>query len=527
MKLSKEQVRQYNQQRSKDSKGLICHAPFVNLNFEQNGNVTACCYNRTFVLGTYPENSIQEIWNGEKIKELRDFIKSGDLSGGCSACGEVIESGNFLSSKAKYFDEFAEKKSALSMIKNIFWQENKILPKVLEFEISNSCNLECTMCSGYFSSAIRKNRENLPSFKNHYDEGFVEQISDFLPTLSDAKFLGGEPFLIELYYKIWDKIIEINPKVIIHITTNGTILNKKVKSYLEKLNVGIVISLESLNRARYEQIRINASFDNLMESINFYIDYTKRKGTYLTFAVCPIQKNWMDIPDIMRFCNEHDINIHFNTVWSPETESLMYLTTEKLTEIIDFYNKSTFEKRTIKSSINQTKFDQLIDQLCSWRAQRIQSNESLNDGISILLNIDTEVLENQSKSFQFVFLTIIHQYKNPELTEMKRNIEDRLDNLFDTKTPNPTLVAEEIGIETYIRMYFECMKFIAKLKKQSSYDFNNKIDNILSFTTSLGNDNLKLLLVELNRSGFIFMYEYLQHHTEEELIQMTKNRFLI
>ena len=30
---------------------IFCHAPFTSMNFEQNGNVTVCCYNRKYVLG--------------------------------------------------------------------------------------------------------------------------------------------------------------------------------------------------------------------------------------------------------------------------------------------------------------------------------------------------------------------------------------------------------------------------------------------------------------------------------------------
>ena len=525
--LTNEIIKKYNQTRNKNAQTFICHAPYVNLNFEQNGNVTACCYNRTFVLGKYPENTIQEIWNGEQIKELRNYIKEGDLSGGCSACGEVIMSGNFSGSKARYFDEYAGNKNSNKWFKSIFKStKNEILPKVLEFEISNSCNLECTMCSGYFSSAIRKNREKLPAFKNHYDLDFVEQISHFLPTLIDAKFLGGEPFLIDLYYKIWDKIIMINPKIRVHITTNGTVLNKKVKNYLEQLNAGIVISLESLNRERYEQIRVNASFDILMESIHYFIDYTKKKGTYLSFAVCPIQKNWMDIPDIIKFCNEHEIDIHFNTVWSPETESLMYLDAIKLSEIIDFYNEQSLHNKTRVAHRNEMKFKQLIDQLSSWREERGDMNGNFKIDTSLFLKINTRQITNDSKEFQLVFLSILNQYDDAVLNELKFILNTHLKPLFDIDTTNLDTIINEIGIEMYIQLYFESLKILAKEKFETYDEYISKVDAILAFMIALHIDNLKPLLVELNRSGFIFLFEYLYQHTEEELIQMMKSRFV-
>jgi hypothetical protein len=81
----------------------------VNLNFEQNGNVRACCYNTKDILGTWPAQSIQEIWRGEKAVALRNHIRNNDLGGGCTECGNMIIAGNNQGVRAKYFDEFAAK----------------------------------------------------------------------------------------------------------------------------------------------------------------------------------------------------------------------------------------------------------------------------------------------------------------------------------------------------------------------------------------------------------------------------------
>jgi MoaA/NifB/PqqE/SkfB family radical SAM enzyme len=79
-------------------------------------------------------------------------------------------------------------------------------PRVMEFELSNECNLECVMCNGYFSSSIRKNREKLPASVSPYNDQFVDELDQFIPHLTDAKFLGGEPFMIDIYLKIWERI---------------------------------------------------------------------------------------------------------------------------------------------------------------------------------------------------------------------------------------------------------------------------------------------------------------------------------
>ncbi len=105
------------------------------------------------------------------------------------------------------------------------------------------------------SLRLRKYRDSLP----------VDQLEEFIPHLKEAKFLGGEPFLIDIYYKIWDKIIELNPSVKITITTNGTVFNKRVQEILEKLDCNIIMSIDAFNKTTYESIRIQGDYEKIWQ----------------------------------------------------------------------------------------------------------------------------------------------------------------------------------------------------------------------------------------------------------------------
>jgi MoaA/NifB/PqqE/SkfB family radical SAM enzyme len=325
-------INQYNRTRGWTDKSLVCHAPFVNLNFEQNGNITACCYNRKEVLGTYPQQSILEAWYGKQAEALRALIRKNRLEGGCAACGELLEAGNYKGVKALTYDEFAHPKWFSVSKKAI--ETKPALPKVLELEISNVCNLECSMCNGYFSSTIRKNREGLPPMPMVYDQAFVEQVKDLMPGLTDIKFLGGEPFLIDLYYDIWEAIPKINPKIRVHITTNGTVLNQRAKNILKKLNAGIVISLDSIHPTHYAAIRKGGNFQKVMENVAFFKELTLKNRTYLSVAACAMNSNWKDLPEILEYCNREGFKLHFNTVWTPQELSLQSLSKDELKHII-------------------------------------------------------------------------------------------------------------------------------------------------------------------------------------------------
>jgi hypothetical protein len=229
------------------------------------------------------------------------------------------------------------------------------------------------MCNGYFSSSIRRNREQLPEQTNPYGPDFVEQVAEFLPYLTDIKFLGGEPFLIDIYYDIWERILQINPNIKVHITTNGTVLNNRGKGILEQLNVGIVLSIDSLDEATYESIRVNAKFARLQENLTFFKELVRKKGTYLTFAVCPIIQNWKTLPQMLRIANDEGVNLHFNTVWAPEHTSLQFLSQEELTVAIDYLEaEAPHESTSTTATNNLGVYNELIGTLKYWRAEKEQ-----------------------------------------------------------------------------------------------------------------------------------------------------------
>jgi MoaA/NifB/PqqE/SkfB family radical SAM enzyme len=333
MILTEEILKRYNATRISANKRLSCHAPFVNLNFEQNGNVRACCYNTSHILGKWPQQSITEIWQGKKAEELRSYIRQNNFGGGCIECGKMIETGNHQGVRARYYDEFAS--GFFDNLRQTL--TGKInFPRVMEFELSNQCNLECVMCNGYFSSSIRKNREHLPPIVSPYNESFVDELEAFIPHLTDAKFLGGEPFMIDIYLSIWERIRKINPNIRIHITTNGTFLNNRVKELLEGLRAGIIISIDSVNRETYSKIRVNGNYDKVMENVAYFMDYTKRKNTFISIAACPILHNWKELPEMLEFCLAKNIALYFNAVFTPVELSLREQPIESLREMIGF-----------------------------------------------------------------------------------------------------------------------------------------------------------------------------------------------
>ncbi len=408
--IKRETIKGYNRARPRKQK-LLCYAPFKNMYFGIDGSATACCYNRTHVFGKFPEHSIHEMWFGEKAKKLGDYMKCNDLSLGCDGCQYQLEAGNYTGTQAMYFDHYPVNRNEY--------------PSVMQFEMSNLCNLECDMCSGEFSSLIRKNREGLPEIPCAYNDEFIEQLREFIPHLSYSKFYGGEPFLIDHYYKIWELMHELNPSIKIEVQTNATILNNRVKDVLDKLNINLNISLDSLEKSTYEKIRVNANFEKVMSNVDYFVNYKNQKGTRITMSMCPMRANWKELPEFVRFANKNDASVFFHMVWNPEHQSLWNLDSNSLQNMVAELSKAEIPKRSTTEKRNYKKYMDYLNLIKKWETDSREREDQLAlEQEQEKIKRERESLKNQKliseKEAYFAPKVTSNGAKEVLMTELKR-----------------------------------------------------------------------------------------------------------
>lgn len=292
-----------------------CFAPFYNLNFDVAGNVTVCCYNKSFVLGNVKNNSIAKILESPILREIQQSLAKADFSKGCFFCEQNILAGNGENALLKEYDQYYQ--SELELL-------GEFSPKSIELEISNNCNLACVMCYGKYSSTIRKKREGLPPVNNTYPANFAEQLLPYLEKVEVIKFLGGEPFLNPYYFEIWEEVSKINPSIKLVVTTNGTVFNKKIEDLISRLNFEIIISTDSISKENFEKIRVGGNFENFYSNLIRFKDLQQKKGKYIGLTLCPLMVNYSEIPEIIEFCQNENLSIYFNTVVNPIFHSTLY-----------------------------------------------------------------------------------------------------------------------------------------------------------------------------------------------------------
>ena len=305
---------------------------------------------------------------------MRAALRHKDLPGGCDLCADQLYAGNYTGMLARQFDE-QPRVTFMSQIESLVHRGAlpTRLPRRLEFELSNKCNLECAMCCGFYSSSIRANREHLPALPQAYDSKFVAQLLPYLPGLTHAKFLGGEPFLIDLYYEIWDRLIELNPKCKVSITTNGTIYTGKVKRVLEKLNCEIIVSIDSVVKPTYESIRRNATLEQTLANFEQFAAWNRRKAMSLTIAICPMIANAAELPGLVDFASEHGARVFFNTVVFPAAHSIKALPPDRQRAILQLIQNATRAPQGTLGQQNLAALQDFCRQIEFWIAEQEQT----------------------------------------------------------------------------------------------------------------------------------------------------------
>lgn len=263
-----------------------------------------------------PNRSIKDIWTGKQFSHYRKEHAMGNFPHRCGECKTDIE--NDAWPLAKAYSSFSV---------------HPEYPTAIELELSNICNLACVMCSEILSSEVRKEK-GMPPLPAAYDDTFVEQLREFIPYLEELRFNGGEPFADPMVLKICNMVAEVKPELRINIATNGNVMNSHVRRILEKNNISINISIDSLDPANYPKIRRGGNLEAVLENYQIFKEYIDEKDSQICILVNPMRMNWWEMIDFVNFADENNMaKMTYNTVLYPEHTTIKDLPYEELLEI--------------------------------------------------------------------------------------------------------------------------------------------------------------------------------------------------
>ncbi|HQH11554.1 MAG TPA: radical SAM protein [Candidatus Sumerlaeota bacterium] len=185
------------------------------------------------------------------------------------------------------------------------------LPTRYHFEFNDYCNLDCAMCP--------RKSENIPKDTGNLDPAVIRQISRWLPYSLYTGFAGnGEPFLHPKLFEIMEQVSKSGS--VPSIVTNGTLLTPERMRRLSKLGPSIlVISFDAAQKKTFEEIRIGADFDKILENIqhiNEIKNNTQSPFPVLNFLVCTMKKNQTELCEIVNIAKKNNVaKVIFQTIY--------------------------------------------------------------------------------------------------------------------------------------------------------------------------------------------------------------------
>lgn len=199
------------------SSSSFCIMPWVHLHVTQHGTVSPCCqapWQAEQSFGHIDLDSIEVLWNNEKIRRFRQSMLVGKRDSRCARCYEKEASG-WTSLRQITNERFTEHFSKVQKTA----KDGSIADQPVYFDLrfSNVCNFKCRICGPWSSSkwhrdgvALGMKSEDAPAIHScsAKPDALFAQFEAFIEGVEEMYFAGGEPLVMEEHYRILELLIK-------------------------------------------------------------------------------------------------------------------------------------------------------------------------------------------------------------------------------------------------------------------------------------------------------------------------------
>jgi len=333
--------------------------PFTGLATREDGAIKVCC--RSQPVGWIQEQSLEDIWNGNSMREVRRQVLSGERPEVCKPCFDLEDQG--VESLRQRHINGVIPEARITLYPNALQQlrEDYTMPfefPTMEIKLNNLCNLKCRMCNPLDSTSWQDWDEVKPFYEkeNNYlvptvaklvrkpgqyigpfddTDNWWSSLEKLLPYFKRVEFAGGEPLMDPQHYKILDMLKPYGKNIELKYATNGTTTGiskgRTIYDYWPNFrSVAVNVSIDGIHSV-YDYIRSGSSFATVEENIKIFQSFpnvsrvvgafTAQAGNILQAAEC-----------IDYFINAMDIVFYSHRVSYPNVLSAQVLP-QKLKEL--------------------------------------------------------------------------------------------------------------------------------------------------------------------------------------------------
>lgn len=337
---------------------VMCPAPWVSLEFDPAGWVLACCAGQMFPLGRIPAHRLRDVWNGDRAEVLREAMRRWDPTVTCGVCRWHLEHGRP--------DPVAAVYDAYPLPTDSGPAAAPTSPFMMQFALSNHCNLACVMCNGELSSRIRR-REGRPPLPSPYGDDFFTDLEPMLAELKLVKFQGGEPLLVEEHHRVWSMLDQLDTPPRLLITTNGTVWNDTVDWLTDRFLVDISVSVDAMTAPTYSLVR-GGDLPTVHRNLDRFASRARQRGTSVHVSFCLLRHNWSELADFLVWAEQFGTPASVNLV-TDDGLALHDLPTAELDEVARVW-ASEAARVHIAAPVGGATFDVQREQLDSVLSER-------------------------------------------------------------------------------------------------------------------------------------------------------------
>jgi len=291
----------------------FCMMPWVHMHMWPAGYTYPCCMSDPDLpIGNTQDQSLQEIWNGEQLRNIRLNMLQDKPSKECRRCYELEESGmsTLRTGSLKNYPKHWDKVNATEEDGSA----GDVNMAYLDIRFSNLCNLKCRSCGPQFSSSWFEDHKQIYGKLDHPKilkvrddmKNFMDELDPLLASVERVYWAGGEPLITDEHYRILDKWIAMGKRdVAMDYTTNFTQMRFKRKTAFEYWNafenVRVAASLDA-NHARGEYLRKNMDWaqvvqnrrDMIEQCPQVYFEITPTVSVYNVLNLPDFHKEWIE-----------------------------------------------------------------------------------------------------------------------------------------------------------------------------------------------------------------------------------------
>lgn len=300
----------------------FCILPWIHLHGWPTGEAYPCCVGvENLPLGSLRENSMEEIWHGDKMKTMRQNMLQDKSCSECQRCYNDENHGLFSmrNSSNKHFGHY---------IKDVKDDNPDFKIRYWDVRFSNICNFKCRYCGPNFSSNWWEDKAALYGAEKIGHDKFLhagknkediwEQMVPHLPYIEQIYFAGGEPLIMEEHYRLLKWLVENNrTDVRLIYNTNFSELKFKKQNVLDWWkkfdSVSVGASLDAMG-PRAEYMRKGTVWSDIEDNrrqmleicpnVDFYISATV--NIFNALHITDFHKDWVE----KKFIKAQDFNIN-------------------------------------------------------------------------------------------------------------------------------------------------------------------------------------------------------------------------